>query len=424
MLDAALAELEEADCDALVLRFFKNQDLRSVGLALGVTDDTAQKRVARALNKLRERLEHHSILTTVAALSVAISANAVKSAPAGLTATICAATLAGTAVQTSTAIAATKTVAMTALQKAIIGTALVAVVGTGVFEARQNSHLCHQVQTFQRQQAPRAEEIRRLRREYESLTNRLARLMAENAQLQSNQNQSELLRLRAKVTQLQADSQTQNDPVNLAAKSWLDRVNQLKQWTQQNPTAAIPGFQYLTKQDWLNAAQKPLDTDVDYRRAMSSLRCAADGEFASMLQEALSKYVQASASKWPTNLSALQPYYASPVGDAMLQRWEIVLAKTVSNIGIGSPTIVTERSAVDELLDTRWVVGPRGKGGTGFLGSPIGNILKPVYQAFRQAHGENSAEFTLSNLLGFAKTPAQRAAVQKLIEQNRLRAAP
>jgi len=30
------------DHDALVLRYFKNQNLRSVGLALGVSDDAAQ----------------------------------------------------------------------------------------------------------------------------------------------------------------------------------------------------------------------------------------------------------------------------------------------------------------------------------------------------------------------------------------------
>ncbi len=42
VLDEAMSELAEPDYDALVMRFFKNQDLRSVG----VSDDTAQKRPA------------------------------------------------------------------------------------------------------------------------------------------------------------------------------------------------------------------------------------------------------------------------------------------------------------------------------------------------------------------------------------------
>src|SRR5437879_4085377 len=49
VLDEAMAKLSESDYDALVLRFFKNQDLRSVGLGLGVSDDAAQKRGSRAL---------------------------------------------------------------------------------------------------------------------------------------------------------------------------------------------------------------------------------------------------------------------------------------------------------------------------------------------------------------------------------------
>ncbi|PWU08286.1 MAG: hypothetical protein C5B50_29850 [Verrucomicrobia bacterium] len=49
-----MAELAEADYDALVLRFFQNHDLRNVGRALGVSEDTAQKRVAQPL-----RRRHH-----------------------------------------------------------------------------------------------------------------------------------------------------------------------------------------------------------------------------------------------------------------------------------------------------------------------------------------------------------------------------
>jgi len=82
--------------DALVERFFKNLDLRSVGLALGVSDDTAQKQAARALDKLRDLLSQRRIKTSAAALSMILLANAVQAAPVGLAATISrAAALAG-----------------------------------------------------------------------------------------------------------------------------------------------------------------------------------------------------------------------------------------------------------------------------------------------------------------------------------------
>jgi DNA-directed RNA polymerase specialized sigma24 family protein len=41
VLDEALDSLGDEDREALLLRYFKNQDFRAVGLALGISDDTA-----------------------------------------------------------------------------------------------------------------------------------------------------------------------------------------------------------------------------------------------------------------------------------------------------------------------------------------------------------------------------------------------
>src|SRR5208282_4196298 len=61
LLDEAMAELSETDYDAIVLRFYQKQDLRSVGRALGMTDDAAQKRVSRAVERLRESLAERGL---------------------------------------------------------------------------------------------------------------------------------------------------------------------------------------------------------------------------------------------------------------------------------------------------------------------------------------------------------------------------
>ena len=53
VLDEALDRLGDEDREAILLRYFKNQDFRAVGLALGVSDDAAQKRVSRAVEQLR-----------------------------------------------------------------------------------------------------------------------------------------------------------------------------------------------------------------------------------------------------------------------------------------------------------------------------------------------------------------------------------
>jgi RNA polymerase sigma factor (sigma-70 family) len=105
VLDDAMSQLNEADYDLLVLRFYKSLDYRAVGVAMGLSDGAAQKRVSRALEKLRQVLSRRGIRTGAAALSLVIAANAVQAAPAGLTVTISSVALAG-ATSPSTIIAA------------------------------------------------------------------------------------------------------------------------------------------------------------------------------------------------------------------------------------------------------------------------------------------------------------------------------
>jgi RNA polymerase sigma factor (sigma-70 family) len=51
LLDEALATLGEKDRQAVLLRFFENKGLADVGISLGTGEDTARKRVSRALEK-------------------------------------------------------------------------------------------------------------------------------------------------------------------------------------------------------------------------------------------------------------------------------------------------------------------------------------------------------------------------------------
>ena len=51
MLDETIDVLETPDRQAIMLRFFERRDFRSIGAALGISDDAAQKRVTRAVEK-------------------------------------------------------------------------------------------------------------------------------------------------------------------------------------------------------------------------------------------------------------------------------------------------------------------------------------------------------------------------------------
>ena len=84
LLDEAMAQLRDQDRDALVLRYFENKSLREVGDALGLQERTAQKRVARGLEKLHAFFARRGIASTTAIIAGAVSANSVQAAPVAL----------------------------------------------------------------------------------------------------------------------------------------------------------------------------------------------------------------------------------------------------------------------------------------------------------------------------------------------------
>ena len=138
-LDAALGELSDADRDAVMLRYLEKKSAQEMAAILGVSAEAAQKRVSRAVERLREAFARRGVAAGAGGLVILISTNAVQSAPVGLAAAISTAALAGAAVSTSAAIVATKTIAMTVLQKTVAAVTAVALAGVGIYEARQAS---------------------------------------------------------------------------------------------------------------------------------------------------------------------------------------------------------------------------------------------------------------------------------------------
>ena len=200
-LDAALGELGEGDRDALLLRYFERKSAREMAQTLGISDEAAQKRVNRAVDRLREFIVKRGVTVGASGLVVVLTVNAVQAAPAGLAVTIStSAALAGTTIATT----ATKAIAMTALQKTLITTIIAAAVGTGIYEARQASTMRSQVQGLQQQQAPLTDQLAVLKTENERLSNLVAQ--AKDSQALSQAQLNDLLKLRGKATQAQKDS--------------------------------------------------------------------------------------------------------------------------------------------------------------------------------------------------------------------------
>ncbi len=427
LLDEAMETLEAEDRAALLLRYFENKSLREVGQALGASEDAAQKRVSRAVERLREAFTKRGISAGVAGIAALLSANAVQSAPLGLSSAISAASaLAGAAVPNAT-LGLTKAIAMTTTQKTLILTVLALGAGAGIYGARQVSRLHEQVDALQNQQAPLTAQIEQLRHERDDSKMKLDALLQENEQLrQASQDvpklRGEVARLRADARELSASKTGTNSATETEMRSWLARVDQLKQRLALTPESQIPELKLLNDQDWLNAAKGKLESDEDYRRALSGLRGAAESKFASDLRPALSKYIKASGGQFPTDLSQVQPYFKSPVDDAILQRWEIAPADKIPNVRVGGDWIITQKAAVDEEYDGAFVIGPSGYGTTNFKTvasdrdmESVKNVLDPAYQAYLSANGGKDPSDP-SLLAPYLTTPEQQAALKRFQE--------
>ena len=136
LLDGAMARLGPTDRDALVLRYFENRSLSQVGKALGVGERAAQKRVSRALDKLRRFFAKRGITATTSILAAEISTRSVQSAPLGLATKITATASKGSAVAGSTMTLVKGTLHVMNWLKAktaiVFGSAAVVIAGVGV----------------------------------------------------------------------------------------------------------------------------------------------------------------------------------------------------------------------------------------------------------------------------------------------------
>ena len=194
----SLTSWGEYDRKAILLRFYERRNLRSVGEALGSSEDAAQKRVSRALNQLHSMLTRRGIALSAAVLGTALAGEAVTAAPAGL-----AASIAGTALASAAAGGAVpllKLLAMTKLKMGILSSVVIAGVAVSVLvlQHQTNQRLETEKGTLRQQSA----QIQTLRQENQRLAEQL-RVEAQRPQADNR----ELLRLRGQVGLLRQAAQ-------------------------------------------------------------------------------------------------------------------------------------------------------------------------------------------------------------------------
>ena len=80
-LDAAVARLRESDRRAILLRFYQGLSHEEAGMLQGISPVAAQRRVSRAVEKLRARLRHFSLVILPGTFEQALQNRLVTTAP-------------------------------------------------------------------------------------------------------------------------------------------------------------------------------------------------------------------------------------------------------------------------------------------------------------------------------------------------------
>jgi RNA polymerase sigma factor (sigma-70 family) len=196
-LDDAMNQLSVNDRDAVILRFFQNEELKSIGDVLGLTEDAARMRINRALEKLRGLLAARGVSISAAALVTLLCANAVQAIPPGLAVTVAAAT--GATATTGIVLLGFMT---TKLKIAAVTALIVAGAGTPlVLQQRALIKLQHENAALNAQ----GQQVLQLQTENERLADMVSRSKGTSSTSQSEF--LELMRLRGEVGLLRKDSQ-------------------------------------------------------------------------------------------------------------------------------------------------------------------------------------------------------------------------
>ncbi len=362
VLDDGLARLGDADRDALLLRYFERKTAGEVAERLGLSEEAAQKRVARAVEKLRVFLGKRGVTVTGAGLVAVLAGHSGEAAPAGLGSASAAAAVASTPVAAASGLASIKSILlMTSAQKLVVTASITLVVGAGLYEASKAWRLQEQKVMVERQLEPGLQAAVALRQERDRAVAQLGEARQQLEQLRRDIEEAGRLRrevsaLREQVHALPRGNQTQSGN-GATLMSLSERVSLLKRQLAQTPERSIPELQLADDNDWLEAAAAVKTGDeAELRKALSHVRTLAKDKLAPVFGEALRKYTQAHDGVLPGDMADLKPYFGSPIDDAILERYQLAGGQRLSELRPGQDAI-QERSRADET-DTLMSINP------------------------------------------------------------------
>ncbi len=387
VVDEGLGALGHRDRTVLVMRYLEGDSLREIANVLGISEDAAQKRVARALDRLRRFLARRGVAIGSTGLGAALTANGVTVAPEALVQMI--------TVQMANVLPASaslggwlSTLSMPASSKLLVTAAAVVVVGWNVYQAQRIARLTTHALEVDASRTAALVEFERARDLIAAQNGEILGLRSRSNEFASDK--LELMRLRNQVGELraalriseatQARFSNESDASEEALKSWMNRVKIMKALSGTMPDRAIPELRLLTEEDWFELAKEPLGLapeGFDFsdprnaRMALSAARAKAKNRLAWVFHRALQGYAEANGGRVPQEVRELQPYLmntnvigpassvhisADEVRDDILERYQMVAEGRLADQKEGEP-VIAEVTPVDPVFDTLLRVG-------------------------------------------------------------------
>jgi RNA polymerase sigma factor (sigma-70 family) len=180
VLDDVLMELRQLDRQVILLRFHQGLRLAAIAGRLGASENAIQKRLDRALDRLREKLARRGITSTAAAVAAAFEQQAAIAMPSGLAAAVLSAGLAGS-VAGGGIFSGTTVVAVSKLQASLAAAVVLALGGALAWKVSENRA---RRETTLRQAAAAVSRVAALRQEFVTLRDRTATVEADAAKLE------------------------------------------------------------------------------------------------------------------------------------------------------------------------------------------------------------------------------------------------
>jgi hypothetical protein len=168
------------------------------------------------------------------------------------------------------------------------------------------------------------------------------------------------------------------------ATAWEQQVATLRSLLARHPQWDIPEIALLTPEEFIFFAHEAqLADEEQQRKALRDLRNLAKRKVAPLLQTALHEYARANDGRLPSTIGELRSLIQPPLPDAVLNRYALAGATSITT-EFRNEWLLYERVPVDELYDTRQMVGSTNLGQ--LVMNPAVYVLTRAIAAYSEAN--------------------------------------